>query len=580
MQLGIHEYSVTTGDQSSGELESPAPISYAYQPFHRRYNGGVMFVQKVGSNHLWADQGDASSPIAYAMVERAMAGGDTKEGKWFFAYTASAAETGLGDHPDNSGEVDGLQLTLASDDMQPMYDTGPADHLLWLSWRDPQEIGYIGSPEGSYKVQNVLIPTDKDTDGSERLPFSHILRMIVSTGTPGYNHATYDVLPTEAGLGIPSALVDVASFEAADEYAGALAPSLSRRPLYVIHEPTPFREILKRECQLFGFAATWDTGQIKLKNIFSPEFQQSGVTLTESNFAEKDDFPSITSSVDTVINQYRFELGYSVREGKYFTEIAINDRASIEGVNATKEMKVKHPGVSVESNEAEIAGELFDLADLRMSILRYPAQVVQRTISPDLIDLIHVGDVVGVVHEKAHPDPFGTGLMSFSGKALVLDVSWNLETMRGSCVLFIYDRYSIATPWAPSAEVIAWDSVNYRLTLRNLEFSGVSTDPDDGAAFEVGDKVVIKERHPLDETNPATGPWSATVAYPYETDGAGILTLQSVSLTGISFTAMEYFVTFDDYDVVTDSQKTRGLWMADKQTQLLNAADAAQLWGG
>lgn len=36
-------------------------------------------------------------------------------------------------------------------------------------------------------------------------------RLLLSTGTPGFNHSTYDVLPQGMGVGFPSSLVDVAS---------------------------------------------------------------------------------------------------------------------------------------------------------------------------------------------------------------------------------------------------------------------------------------------------------------------------------------------------------------------------------
>lgn len=77
-----------------------------------------------------------------------------------------------------------------------------------------------------------------------------MLRLVLSTGTEGFNHATYDQLPAAMGCGFPSSLVDLGSF-----FLFGNMPYL-----LFVKEPTPLVKLLESALNLTGRQAVWSSG--------------------------------------------------------------------------------------------------------------------------------------------------------------------------------------------------------------------------------------------------------------------------------------------------------------------------------
>jgi hypothetical protein len=431
-------------------------------------------------------------------------------------------------------------------------------------------------------------------------PFEQIYRMLVSTGTTDYNDGGAtgsDTYPVECGFAVPSILVNKSSFT---DYAANLNsgyPNLAIRKFNMLREPIGFGELVKRECVLLGLALVWSNGKIALRPLAHPEWQDAQVTLDDSSNSASDDAPVVLMNTDNVLNSFVLKAGYDWASDKYNTITTINDRESIDGVGFIKKRELEHPGISAYVTKEQLQDELTRMMIDQKRIFSFPLQVVRWTLNATYYNRVFAGDLVTFAPASKYPNPFGDGKYSTTSVfATVMDVAWSLDDkergLHGTCTLLVHSRVSgTRAPWAPAAVVdisqnggsytSGWDSGNKRLWLLALEY-GATGDTDDGAAFSSGDEILIQARAPADPTSLAAseGPFSATVASAYETDGAEILTLTTDPFGGSFDSDTEYFITVANYtaEIFAQIGSDRASWQANSNTHLLNAVDAAMLW--
>jgi hypothetical protein len=575
----------TTDDNGTAQLQAAQPAYKHYQPAANEFNGSVMFVTERKGHPLWTDQGDLSTAQATAIAKKGMPEGQRgEEGLVAVSYTAKSSKT----ISTGQDTIVGTELTLATSSRQRRHI--PQNGL----WRD--HFGFIAGIDEAPVVQNVLVPEYRDTANVIIGPFRHLANILCSTGTKLYNEPAsdgYDVYPTGHGLAVPYNLLDVSSFAAADKHVLAAYPELSQRFFHALTKEETAEEVIRRELALFGYALTWRLGKLVVQPIFQVEPQDAQITLNDSSTSDPADAPQVLTSPDTVINQRKFEFGYDWSEEKFRQEFVLNDAESMAGMRGiTKTRTVKHKGVFLFS-EGLLRDQLITLIHAEARLLRFPWQKVNWTLSPTFFNRVFVGDTVGFEPGTKFPDPFGSGSMSATAKALVLDVSWDLEAMRGTCTLLVNSRADVE-PWAPCALVditensgsftSGWDSGNFYLKLAANAF-GASGDTDDGAALAPsgGEAVRIYARAPADPTSLVAangeGPYTATVDGAYEADGAGVLTLTADPFGGNFDADVELVVVPGDYGSVIAGQKTTATFQADSNTHLLNSADRTQIWG-
>jgi len=281
-------------------------------------------------------------------------------------------------------------------------------------------------------------------------PFRQRLKELVGTGTTAYNEATWDVLSASVSVGMQADLVDVASFTAADAAVSSAYPELSVRDWYVINEPVSYRELLARECVLFGYFLSWDlaASKLKLKSAYNHDTHLWTVGLNDSTPAVDDEKPDATSDAGNVANVWDLEFGNDKVTGQQ-VKFTIYDDASCSGLHLAKSIKIKHPGV-------HLTGTLGDVEKVVRPVLvgqterAFPWQRIEVTLAAWLYCKVSTGDVVKVVSSTL-PDPYGSGTYGATCLGIVLDVSWNHQTWTGKATVLLYSRYDAAqkNPWAP-----------------------------------------------------------------------------------------------------------------------------------
>ena len=466
-------------------------------------------------------------------------------------------------------------------------------------YQEPQFIGTVAndifdisysSGDRAISVSSIYKPEVKGQDYSPtpRGPFELLYFSLISSGTSTYQDGTYDVLNWRYGAAVQDDLVDQQSFLDADKIVLSSSSDLSDRGDLEFDKPTTWGKWAEAECKLFGVALVWSGGKITAKHVVSGQQSLWTQALSVSNKAAAVEHPSVTTSTGNAINSWKVRRP-SIFDGKMEPLVTVNDRISQQQMQLTSAAKIDHPGLSRIISQDKMAVLLTQNFKAWMPLFRLPWQELEVTLAPTLVNLISVGDFVQYTNLLTHPNPYGDGSLSTTAFGLVKKVSHPYsgdKAFTGKATLLINSRYDPTrkVPWAASALIDktattgGWDSANYRLTLIALKY-GAAGDSDDGAAFADGDLVKIIETAPADPTSPTEwGP--IAVASAYETDGAQVLTLATITLTGYDTTgATEYAVITADYSDCTAAQILRNAHQAAPATHLLNSADPASIYG-
>jgi len=527
-----------------------------YHPLHHDCNGKKLYLYRTDA--FWSDQGDdPSTTQAAGLVKDAVLDPLLKkdtEGAYLFRYsTITGSPT--------------WRLNLIDD---PWY-------------KDYSRAAYVGKKHGSENVQckQVYIPKwMEESTFVKRGPFELLLYPLLSTGTSGYNHATYDKCPLPLSIGMQSELVDVDSFLNADK--AIMGSQIAQRYCYIIDKSISFLDLLKRECKLFSYAPVWRKGKITLRPILKGSEEESWtVTLDESTRAYKNDFPGVTMATSTVLNQWRIKIDYDPVAGKYGPPITINDVDSILGMKQTKRVDIEHPGIVLNSPIVSNIESVLAL-ELQGKLTRYPLPLVSVSLAPTFADRVFVGDVVRYISTTTQ-DPKGSGTRSVTLFATVIDVAWDYLTHTGSCKLALH-YLDIAYPWAPAALVDksasggGYDSTSNSLILKAHTYGMSTTDPHDGEALapEDGFRVSIIQRGGSDPTSVQS--WGPLDVDTY-TSANRALHLNE-ALAGFQ-TTRSYIVTFADYPDASSGQSNgdHATWQANVNSMKLDGSDKAHRYG-
>jgi hypothetical protein len=539
------------GDTPTGAYITGGTISEAYHPIDRRCNGDRLYVTPNTVEEFIDTQGDDTQTAAYISMGKAAlisAKGSERYGTVYCRYTSK----------DGTNDYLGLDHVLNDNTLYSID-------------------GYIRQPLGAdkVKVNQCYIPRwDITGTNVKRGPFEQYLYPLISTGTSTYNEDdyNYDRLPFQCSVGIQESLVDVQSFLDADREVMIL--DLAQRELNPWPPGAKWIERIKEDCKLFGYAVVWRKGKIALKPLLKPDVDLVEVTLNETKRSSIMDFPDMNMGIGTVVNRYTVKLTRA--DTGYGPTIVLTDADSVVAHYTVKNVNISHNGIKIDGTGGATNVEDLLRADLLSRPLRFPSPVVTITMAHSLMYQVFVGDTVRFIASNLS-DPTGAGERSINALAAVIGTNWNYATGTGEATLAIHGQYADwGTPYAPAALVDmsatngGWDAVNYRFTLVAHEYGKSTTDPDDGAALGVvGNVLRVVERNPSNPTSPQA--WEVEVAETYETDGAQILTVGTVTLTGWDGDT-EYMITFADYTSASSAaQQQLGSWLADTVTETLDS---------
>jgi len=557
------------------DIESDSPTektaddqpAHAYHPLSPACNGGKMTLSRDALENWWRDQGDSddATDYSYLMVEDAIlqSGGSEIKGNYIVAFD---------DISEHSRYEWMAEIDLASNNTFSFeYKYGFDSYVVHR--RETEE-----APRAKL-IYGVNTRSSQITLETERGPFEMLLYPMLSTGSQsGYNDATYDRMPVELSAGIDSSIVDVDSFLRADAYALTIAPDLAKRA-YPIFESISLKDMLSRECQLFGHFLAWDRGKIRLKPAFQHSDDSALDSIDNGTNAELIEYPNATLSAGTVINHWSI-MTYN-HANKKTRKVEVSDMNSISALVETKTVEIDHPGLAANRLSVDnLTQMLRTLLFEKREMMRFPWYVVRTTLKPSMINKVQIGDIVRFQSET-FPDPYGFGGFDVDAKGIVLDRTQSLSDYTGTAMVLLYSIYEASLKHAIGAAAAidhsaangGWDNVNKRLTLVSKEFDGdyASDEPDDGARFYALDKINIIERAPSDPTSPTT--WTnVTVLSDYETDGAELLTLApGTTLTAFDTTGnTKYIIVAADVDNVPAAQAQRNTFLAEDASKELD----------
>jgi hypothetical protein len=531
----------------------PINIASAFQPI-----GHTSKSVCVSDERAFATtQGDYNSPIAYVGVENCV--GISSDDKKLGLVPITSSSTG--------------KLTQ-----------GNAWDVPWikdLNTGADYAVARLQDSADEIAVRQIYIPAAQPALGyganQRRGPFKMMLYSLLSTGTDSYNSMTYDKMIYDLSVGMEESLVDIPSFLSADACIMANYPSTADRTGYVIDKELSWIEMFKREGKLFGYFLAWENGKITVKSAVHRDGNEWTQTLSDSNNAAIGELPESSTGVDTVLNQWRFKISYDWLTGKYGPEVIINDATSQASLNVVKSVTVEHPGV-YQGQKIDCVEDVLNIT-LRdgIELFRFPRPVVTVSLSPRMINKIFVGDIVRWESDR-FPDPKGTGSMTTSCQALVIDCSWNYEKWTGSARLLLLPTEDDKTPWGFSclSDITAtnggWDAGTLTLEVLRWQY-GPSGGAYDSTRIAAGDKVNVIERAPSDPTSPL-----AFTA----------LTVDSVASSSITFAAgttmsawdpnKEYVVVPADYTNCGANQQIVNAFQADQFNAVLGVDSRAQRW--
>lgn len=375
---------------------------------------------------------------------------------------------------------------------------------------------------------------------------SIINTLVYSTGASGYNHGTYDTLPSGLGLGMPGGLLGGEFERSLASLPGAEAPIV-----IVIDEPTKFSDLIESDLQIRRGFLRWKDQGFEVGKWESPVLGRASTTLSESNKAapsgmrenhrtaleETDEYQRTSVKIDYARD---FAVG---RDGRYLKSISIEDQAATDdsgnggtgGRSVT--LKMRNTFASFASTGAALESLLPEYM-ATMPMFSQAGRRLTRTIDLTHFEGLSVGDIVQVEDSFAR-DPI-TGQRGIGARAAVVtrhscdyggpNADGSVRPMNGEVELMFFDAHR-GELYSPSADVddtysLGGYSAGYlaagpTLRCKQRSYSHAITIPTkhgnlsvtedvDASHFDAGHKIVIVERDPADPASPTY--WDRTIA--------------------------------------------------------------------
>ncbi len=392
------------------------------------------------------------------------------------------------------------------------------------------------------------------------------LQILLSTGTPGYNHATYDVYPagTSIGLGIPAGMVDIDSFTE--------ALSGTRYALW-LPGATSFAKLFRSLCSTHSVALTWDWSQGKFNLVrvsLERQATDADVNLSHDNMAIPTDRSTVKYHADGILNRATLRYAHNFA-GEPTKEITINNLVSQADYGQIKAAVVEALGVY---KPGELDPVLSRLA-VALGLLGSARGVVERTVDFPTALAICPGDTVTLT-DNVLVDP-ETGTEGMTDRAcLVLGVSLDMVSCVGRVRMVMLpelDPVRLAR-WAPSARVDdtatngGLDSSGFVLTLKPNDYSHPSQGVD-ASFFQAGDRIRLVE---LGSSSPST--ISGTGIEYIEGNTVGLFESIAASWNATKKWVLEW----DTYSTQDDGVDNRGSFLSDDSTGKIAVNGDAYEW--
>lgn len=415
-----------------------------------------------------------------------------------------------------------------------------------------------------------------------------LLKMLISTGTSGFNHATYDTLAEQLGCAIPYSyltddfVAEVAALECADLDLTAL-----------VRKPTRLAELFEADFILRRCFMVWASGRLQMQAWATPNSGYASTTLNETSKATptgtQDKQRAHVSEADDFKNVIKIRFNPNA-EGELQDEITLVDQSSIRDHG---ERAITINARNTFRQTGSVGSPLDELVGLfagYMPITSRPWQVIRRSLDFSRFETAYPGQVVSLTDKYVRDPATGLryshmtstgGISGFPAMVVGHRFSWggteagrdgaqpHVNAPAGEVDLMVIPVRTQAT-YVPCAQFnegaanAGYDAGTKVITCHAHKFTE-SSESADAAFFSAGDEVFILQ---IDSESPLT--WSDVVA----SQSGNTITL-TTGLAGYS-SANRYVIMYDAYGTVGTLQKAK-CYQADDADGLI--VDTTQAYG-
>jgi hypothetical protein len=414
--------------------------------------------------------------------------------------------------------------------------------------------------------------------------------LFYNTGTPGYNHADYDIRAYGFGAGIPGQLLG-----AAFERSVKNLPSSDAVMRLRFDEPTSLRALIGDELVARRAFLVWKDGGLLFNKWHTPVVSLATFNLRESNKAapagtkENHRTPTLESAeFARPIVKFDFDPDFSFgREVRYRASAQLEDSVAVDdgGGEVGKGLTLK-----LRNSPGHSAPDIVKNYLASMPMTSRPSKYLSRSIEVTLFEGIAPGDMCLVYDEFAR-DPV-TGARGIDARpAVVVSHSYDYggpvpgrpqdkaRKMTGEIEVNFFD-VNRGGAYGPSADVddtagsggftAGYNNATRELQTYDHRYSE-SSESIDAANFAAGYTCVIVERDPADPASPVY--WERTVE-----SVSGNKIKFTVALAAPAFdTTKKYRVIFNKYSLATGVQRDCA-FQADDADELVEDLEAPYLF--
>lgn len=435
--------------------------------------------------------------------------------------------------------------------------------------------------EGSFDVRQVLVIDS---------PFKTLLlKILFSTGTSAFNHATYDTFSEALGCGVPASLMPADFITEVGQLSCADTTAMT-----VIDGATTFHDLFKADFILRRCFFVWANGRLCIRTWSTPTSEYATTTLDETTKATPVDVSDVNRSAVTESADYYniVRVRYNIdAAGEYADELILKDPVSIR-LYGERSIEIKA------RNSFRRIGALGPLDELISTFAGFfgytsrPWQVITRTIDFSKFEAASPGAVLTLTDRYIRDPSTGLrysnvtstgGLSGFPGLVVESSIDWGgagggrgggepvTTPATGEVKIMISPARTIAA-YVPCAQVDdtaaggGYNAGTKVLTCYAHEHSEAS-EVADATRFVAGDEVLVVQMDP--QTAASAQSWSDVVA----SQTGNTITL-TTGLAGFDVT-LRYRVIYDTYATVGTSQRSK-CFQADDTDGLI--ADLAQAY--
>lgn len=453
---------------------------------------------------------------------------------------------------------------------------------------------FPGSVDGSFNSVRYTVDEDVNLDVRQVLvidtPFKNLLlQVLLSTGTSGFNHATYDTLDENLGCAIPFSILGLGFVNEVGNLSCANTSCSA-----IIDGPISFHELFQADFILRRCALVWGSGRLNVKTWSTPTSTYATTTLTETTKATpsgtQDNQRAAVSESADFYNIVRIHHNIDA-DGKYHDILTLKDAVSIRAYGERSiEVKARNSFRQV----GAIGSQLDELISIFAGFFGYtsrPWQVITRSIDFSKFESCIPGTTVTLTDKYVRDPSTGRrynnttatgGLSGYPGLVIGQEYTYGtaeagrdgssstVSTFGGQVQVMISPQRTIA-PYVFCAQVddtaanAGYNAGTKVLTCYAHEHSE-SADVADATRFVAGDEVLVVEMDPTTAASPLS--WSDVVA----SQSGNTITL-TTGLAGWD-TTKKYRVIYDAYGTVGTSQKAYCYQADDADGLIVDTAQA------